>query len=314
MLYKYGFKKMNSSEKFNSTGDCYELNPKLGKGNYWIYSYKDLFSVTIHDFFFYEDFYLEYKLPEYFSLSYYESVSGEEFNPYTRLSAGCVRSYLFGSKKYQAIFHKNIPIKSIDIEFTPKYLDKYLEMKYEEDYVNPREALLGLRETKELPEIEHILYQIKSYRGSGMSAKLFYESKVLEAISLVISFENNGQNKKSSLSQMDAEQLQNVASYIKDHFAHNLRLDKLSKIACMSLTKLKKTFKQEFNCTITGYIQNQRMGHAEHLLSNTSFSIGEISRIVGYKSTSRFSQLFKRTTGLKPKEFRKLAKKKDDTA
>ncbi|WP_459253870.1 helix-turn-helix domain-containing protein [Haloimpatiens myeolchijeotgali] len=76
----------------------------------------------------------------------------------------------------------------------------------------------------------------------------------------------------------------------------------------MGTTKLKTTFKNVYKCTITEYIQNRRMGQAEHLLANTDFDIKQIALIVGYKSAGRFSELFKRSTGLQPTKYRELSK------
>lgn len=311
LLLKNGFIKLSSCSKYCSLGDCYKLSDLIGKGYYWIYSYKDLFSIVIHDFYFHDDFYFENNVSEYLAITYYESVSGEELNPYHRLNAGCVKSYWYHDDKYQAIYHKNIPIKSIGIEFTPKYCDHYLKKKYGCNYINPRDFLLKINETTDFPEMVLLLNQLKNYKGSGMSAQLFYESKVSEAIALIINYETENKPKQSShISETDIKQIENVGSYIDDHYAYNLPLKKLAKMACMGTTKLKTTFKNVYKSSITEYIQNRRMGQAEHLLANTDFIIKEIAAIVGYKSAGRFSELFKRSTGLNPTEYRKLSKGK----
>lgn len=311
ILLKNGFRKVSSCDKFNPIGTCYKLDESLGSGYYWIYSHKDLFSISIHDFYFHDNFYFESQLPEYLGISYYESVSGEEINPYRRLKAGCVKSYWYNGNKYQAIFHKNIPMKSIGIDLTPKYCDNYLEEKYSDDYINPRSALLKINETTEFPEMVLLLHQLKAYKGTGISAKLFYEGKVAEAISLILSREDFKKSKAPThFSQSDIDRIENVVSYINDHYAYNLTLSELCKMACMGTTKLKTTFKGIYNCTITEYIQNRRMSQGEHLLSSTDFDIKKIALIVGYKSAARFSELFKKSTGLQPREYRALSKGK----
>ena len=75
-------------------------------------------------------------------------------------------------------------------------------------------------------------------------------------------------------SAADAEGLQNVVSYIADHYAFDIPLERLASIACMSETKLKGCFKRQFGCSITQYIQGRRMSQAEHLLINTDFTMG----------------------------------------
>jgi len=309
-LLEKGFKKIKTPKKYNEMGNCYSINPAIGEGYFWVYKHEDLFSIVIHDFYFYEEHHLNYKLLEYLSIIYFESISGEELKPYHRLTAGVVKSRWCNGQSYQAIFHKNIPIKSIGIELNPKYYEEYLADKYDDEYINPQTALLNINETANFPEMVLLLNQIKNYKGTGMAGKLYYEGKVSEALALIIEREKSNKRKKThTISEEDIEHLSSVASYISDHYAHDLTLEKLSRIACMGTTKLKKTFRELYNSTITEYIQNRRIGQAEHLLSDTDFPVKQVALIVGYKSTPRFIELFKRNTGMTPLEFRKLAKR-----
>lgn len=91
-----------------------------------------------------------------------------------------------------------------------------------------------------------------------------------------------------------------VTAYINDHCALELPQERLAKIACMGGTKLKSCFRQYHGCTITEYIQQRRMSRGEQLLSETDLPIGQIARSVGYRSASRFAELFRESTGLTP--------------
>ncbi|WP_343219408.1 helix-turn-helix transcriptional regulator [Pseudoflavonifractor sp. An184] len=68
--------------------------------------------------------------------------------------------------------------------------------------------------------------------------------------------------------------------------------------------KEKDAFHARYGCTITQYIQGQRMERAERLLANTDLPVGQIAQIVGYQNPSRFAQLFRRNTGQSPAAFR----------
>ncbi|WP_278580612.1 helix-turn-helix transcriptional regulator, partial [Eubacterium callanderi] len=61
---------------------------------------------------------------------------------------------------------------------------------------------------------------------------------------------------------------------------------------------------------ITEYIQQRRMSQAETLLAKTDLSIGQVAQSVGYTSASRFAELFRKSTGLLPLEYRKVAQRK----
>lgn len=54
------------------------------------------------------------------------------------------------------------------------------------------------------------------------------------------------------------------------------------------------------------YLTELRMLEAQQLLSETDKSIAEIAEEVGYTDDKYFSRAFKKYSGLKPKDYRKL--------
>lgn len=301
----------DNSEAFNAVGQCWRLSPEIGEGFYWVYAQKDLYDIKIHDFIFYEDSFIEFHLPECLSITQYESISGEELDPYRRLSAGCIKTFIGGYKPYKALIHKRIPIRSIGVEVMPAYYESYLKSNYPGIYTNPLSAFQEIDQTTDFPAMAKLLHELRQYRGTGIAAGLFYESRVSEAVSLVLEeHENRIQQTEKQLTAQDISQLQNVTAYLNDHYAFDLPLERLAKIACMGTTKLKKSFKQLHGCTITEYIQQRRMGQAEHLLIHTDFTIGQIAEMIGYSTSSRFAELFRKSTGILPAEYRRMARRK----
>ena len=45
------------------------------------------------------------------------------------------------------------------------------------------------------------------------------------------------------------------------------------------------------------------------LLINTDFTMGQIAQMIGYTTSSRFAELFKKSTGILPIEYRKIARR-----
>ena len=177
---------VDSNNRFNSAGQCWRLSPEFGEGLYWVYAKKDLYDIKIHDFYFHEDFFMEFNLPEALSITQYESISGEELNPYRRMSAGCIKAFIGGYKPYKALIHKKIPIRSIGIEVMPAYYEDYLQKQYPGDYISPLAAFRQIDQTTDFPAMAKLLHEVKVYRGDGIAAGLFYEAKVAEAVSLVV--------------------------------------------------------------------------------------------------------------------------------
>lgn len=304
MLKTNGFSKVECKEEFCSMGNCWELSKQLGEGNYWIYE-QEGYNIKIHDFFYYDDVIVDFDIPEGISISYYESISGEELMPYKRLEANCIRTFIGGHKPFKANIHKRIPVTSIGVEILPTYYEGYLKKNFPEEYKSAFDAFCSIEDTDEFPEMVLLLNQIKNYRGDGISAKLFYNAKVEEAVSMVIGFRKKKEKEKQiNLSDRDKELLYSVTSYINDHYAFDIKQENLAKIACMGTTKLKYSFKVMHGCTITEYIQKRRMSQAEHLLSCTDLTINQVAQTVGYKSASRFSELFRKSTGILPNVYR----------
>lgn len=310
LLTDNGFSVDENNHDYPPSGTTYRLSNNIGEGYYWIYSKKDLFDIRIHDFAFKEDFFFDFDLPGCLSITQYESISGEELNPYRRINAGCIKTFVGGEKAYKALIHKRIPVKAIGIEIMPAYYEEYLKNEYPGEYINPLEAFKTIDQTTNFPEMQKLLHEVLNYRGQGIAASLFYEGKVAEAVSLMVEEHKKLLNQtKRHLSNEDIQQLENVVSYLNDHYAYDISLERLSKIACMGTTKLKTSFKLLKGCPITEYVQNRRMSQAEQLLANTDFTIGQIAKMIDYSTSSRFAKLFKKYTGILPIDYRKIIQK-----
>ena len=140
--------------------------------------------------------------------------------------------------------------------------------------------------------------------GDGISAKLFYESKVNEALSVILE-KAKKQNKEHGQRRFlipndDLDAIISVSNYIDDHYAEDIRIDFLAQIAYMSQAKLKYVFKDAYHMSIQQYIVTRRITHAEHLLKDTALPVSQIAKMVGYKYISSLSNMFRQHTGMKP--------------
>ena len=249
-------------------------------------------------------------IPECISIQRYDSISGEELDPCRRLSAGDIQTIVGGKPRYRALIHKRIPIHAVGVEILPNYYDDFLKKQYPDVYFDLPSAFQSVDQATDFPAMSKLLFEIENYRGEGAAAALFYEAKVTEAIALVAdAWKRQSRKPERARSTEDAASLQNVVSCIADHYAFDIPLERLASIACMSESKLKSCFKRQFGCSITQYIQGRRMSQAEHLLIDTDFTMGQIAQMIGCTTSSRFAELFKKSTGLLPVEYRKLARR-----
>lgn len=297
---------------YGALGRCYRLSPSLGEGLYWVYGEKDLFDIKIHDFYYHKDTLIHCDVTGYLCLFYYSSISGEQLTPYRRINAGCIQSIAGDKEPYKMLVHKNIPVRSIGIGIAPAYYERHLKEIYPEEYQSPYDAFAKLNQESAFPDLVQLLKQIESYNGEGIAAKLFYRGKVEEIVSLLLSHmaKQDSPSAPKEVSRQDLKQLEIAAAYLNNHYAGNVRLEQLAQFSCMSISKFKVLFKQVYGCSVTDYIQQLRLSHAEFLLAESDLTIGQIAASVGYSTSSRLATLLRQSTGLTPAQYRKMARRK----
>lgn len=101
------------------------------------------------------------------------------------------------------------------------------------------------------------------------------------------------------------EQVCRVQSYVQEHLGEELRLELVSDAIGLSPAYLSRLFKQKSGQNFIEYVNQMRIGRAKDELLATSASIAEISRNCGFESTSYFTRVFKKHTGITPGAFRK---------
>ena len=108
-MAEHGFVPEPDNRRYGSMGLCWRQAGPGGSGYFWTYGQQDLYMLKIHDFYFHEDQLLEFCWPESLSVTWYESISGEEFSPCRRLVSGCVKSFIGGREPYRALIHRRVP-------------------------------------------------------------------------------------------------------------------------------------------------------------------------------------------------------------
>ena len=84
----------------------------------------------------------------------------------------------------------------------------------------------------------------------------------------------------------------------------NFDIHDLCKELSMSRTQLYRKFKTITNHSIGHYFKSLRIEKAKELLKNSDMNISEITYKVGLNDPAYFSRVFKKETGIKPKDFR----------
>jgi AraC-like DNA-binding protein len=96
-----------------------------------------------------------------------------------------------------------------------------------------------------------------------------------------------------------------VQEYLDSHFHERITLDRLAELHDVSVTQLKRVFKEQTGTTIISYLTDHRMAAAKKLIAAHKMTFTEIAEAVGYDSIYYFSTQFKKQTGMTPTEYSK---------
>lgn len=107
--------------------------------------------------------------------------------------------------------------------------------------------------------------------------------------------------------------IKEVIRYITSNITIDICLSTLAEQFHVNPSYLSRKFKEDTKMTITSYINYQRVELAKFYFEKNIYNITEIAHKVGYNDSSYFTKIFKKITGMLPKEYiDNLNKQKED--
>ena len=103
------------------------------------------------------------------------------------------------------------------------------------------------------------------------------------------------------------ERTRQTHDYLVAHQDSRITLAELAAKFHLSQSSLKLCFKALYGVPVAGYLRTVRMDTAARLLQESDLPVAEIAHRVGYEDPSRFSAAFRRHTGRRPTELRRVA-------
>jgi AraC family transcriptional regulator len=96
-----------------------------------------------------------------------------------------------------------------------------------------------------------------------------------------------------------------VCDYIEENLHQDISLAELAAIARLSPYHFCRAFKESVGEPPHRYQMTRRIERARALLADPLLSVGDVAATIGYGSLSRFSALFRQTTGHSPRDYRR---------
>jgi AraC family transcriptional regulator len=100
--------------------------------------------------------------------------------------------------------------------------------------------------------------------------------------------------------------LPRVKEYLREHFSEPPTLVEIAKAASVHPTHLARVFREFERCTVGDYIREVRIDYARKRMLTTNEPLVDIALTAGFADQTHFTRSFKRVTGMKPNEFRRL--------
>lgn len=96
-----------------------------------------------------------------------------------------------------------------------------------------------------------------------------------------------------------------IHEYLVAHLDQHITIDMLARQFGVNPTTIKTIFRETFGGSLAAHTKSHRMEKAAELLKEGNLSLAEVATAVGYQSQSKFTQAFRETYGILPKDYRK---------
>ncbi len=307
-ISEIGFYPVDTAVKHRYCGLSYELDAALGKGTIWCYGVDKRYGIVVSDFVFNCDVSVQFEHPPFFLVGLATSTPQKQ-RQYGRQHTPSLVTYAGQDDVFRGEFKKGTIVRSVNVSFLPDFYTGFLTERY------PSISGLGhieavINDNDVIPGATEVLHQLGNYRPSRSIARMYYDSKVTELVSMMMQQEINRQSLPANnrIPECDLANLNQVMAYVNAHYTQELYLKTLARQAGMSQTKLTSLFKRVYGTTISEYIRSLRINLAKEMLADDNGKIETIAHTVGYRFLGNFSAAFKDATGLTPKAYRKTVR------
>ncbi len=251
---------------------------------------------------------LNYKVPETLSDRHIIGISPESFHASFRINKSWQRHYyqeadigIFPAYQTSPAAEFEQELGFIILNFEPDFLSCAVYESINVDNIEIRQRIKTLD-----PLIKQIGLAIKTELEISIAdSRLYVESAAnMLAVHLLKRYSTRKFNIKEYSDGLPKYKLKEIIDYINDNLDQNLSLAQMSQIVQMNPHYFATLFKQSMGIAPHQYITKCRVEKAKCLLYSRELSVTQVSDLVGFKSQSHFTKVFRKYVGVNPREFR----------
>ena len=211
---------------------------------------------------------------------------------------------------WQLSYTAGTHLRAVAVRFSEKLVKSFVRSeKFDqlEDYT--KENLANAEKEQLTPELMKILNEIYQSDISTVLGQLVLQNRTLLLVekflqNFILHHHPNARTVK--FRKDDLERLALVEDVLSQDIDNFPTIEKLSRMAMMSSTKLKKRFKEVYGMKLYEFYNHNRLQKAKAMLESGEANVKEAALRIGFANLSNFSKAFKKEFGYLPKQSRSI--------
>jgi len=163
--------------------------------------------------------------------------------------------------------------------------------------------LICLNQPVPLSSIIHDLFRV-GYEAAKLLDNLI-QGTPLPASPLLIPPKGIQLRQSTDYTAIEVPAVRKAITFIKTNISRSIGIQEIAKHAGVSRSTLDRLFLENFNRTVYTEVHRTRLSIVKSLLSTTTLTVHEIAKQTGFCHAQYLNNLFKRSEGITPREFRK---------